>query len=89
MAGMHAGVGRPSGIVEAKRWAVTHNVPVICNEFGALDFASQLEDRARYYTDLIDVFRELEIPWQHWFMIMDSATGEVPAELAGALGVGG
>ena len=24
-------------ILSAKRWAVTHNVPVICNEFGAYD----------------------------------------------------
>jgi len=57
-------------IVMAKRWAVTHNVPVICNEFGAYDATSQLADRARYYTDLIGVFQELQIPWQHWFMIM-------------------
>jgi len=66
-------------IVSAKRWAVTHNVPVICNEFGAYDATSTLADRARYYTDLIGIFQELQIPWQHWFMIM-SADGTVIPE---------
>jgi len=66
-------------IVVAKRWAVTNNVPVICNEFGAYDATSQLADRARYYSDLIGVFEELQIPWQHWFMIM-SADGTVIPE---------
>jgi len=66
-------------IVTAKRWAVTHNVPVICNEFGAYDATSLLADRARYYTDLIWIFQELQIPWQHWFMIM-SADGTVIPE---------
>jgi len=65
-------------IVSAKRWAVTHNVPVICNEFGAYDATSQLADRARYYTDLIGVFEELQIPWQHWFMIMSPDGTVIP-----------
>jgi endoglucanase len=63
-------------IVEAKRWAVEHNLPVLCNEFGVYDGTSRLEDRVRYYTDVVDIFEELEIPWQHWYMIMD-ADGEV------------
>jgi licheninase len=62
-------------ITIAKQWAVDHNVPVICNEFGAYDAQSQLEDRVRYYTALTGIFRELEIPWQHWFMIMDESGG--------------
>lgn len=66
-------------IVSAKRWAVAHNVPVICNEFGAYDATSTVADRARYYTDLIGIFQELQIPWQHWFMIM-SADGTVIPE---------
>ncbi|HEU5077324.1 MAG TPA: CIA30 family protein [Polyangiaceae bacterium] len=65
-------------IVTAKKWAVDHNVPVICNEFGAYDGTSQLEDRVRYYTELTRIFRELEIPWQHWFMILDDETGVAP-----------
>lgn len=65
-------------IATAKKWAVDHNVPVICNEFGAYDGTSQLADRARYYTELTRIFRELEIPWQHWFMIMDEDGSVVP-----------
>jgi endoglucanase len=65
-------------IVSAKRWAVTNNVPVICNEFGAYDQASRLEDRARYLTDVVSIFEELQIPWQQWFMIMDNAGTVIP-----------
>jgi licheninase len=65
-------------ILAAKRWAVSHDVPVICNEFGAYDGTSRLEDRARYYTDLVSIFEELEIPWQHWFMIMNDAGDVIP-----------
>jgi len=37
-----------------------------------------LEDRARYYADLISIFKELEIPWQHWFMVMDASGSVIP-----------
>lgn len=75
-------------IIEAKRWAVSNNVPVICNEFGAYEQSSKLEDRVRYYTDLIDIFEELAIPWQHWFMLMDQSSGTVIPEYRTALGLG-
>jgi hypothetical protein len=65
-------------ILNAKRWAVMHDVPVICNEFGVYDATSRLEDRARYYTDLVSIFEELEIPWQHWFMVMDPSGDVIP-----------
>src|SRR5690606_26257987 len=65
-------------IVTAKRWAVEHQVPVICNEFGVHDAKSQLEDRARYYEELIGIFVELEIPWQHWFMILQEDGSVLP-----------
>lgn len=71
-------------ILQAKRWAVAHDVPVICNEFGAYDKSSGLEDRARYYTDVVSIFDELAIPWQHWFMIMD-ANGNVVPEYQAAM----
>jgi endoglucanase len=74
-------------IAQAKRWAVTNNVPVICNEFGAYDRSSRLEDRARYLADVVSVFTELDIPWQQWFMIMDAA-GTVVPEYRTALGLG-
>jgi licheninase len=73
-------------IVQAKRWAVTNNVPVIGNEFGAYDGSSRLEDRARYLTDVVSIFTELDIPWQQWFAIMD-ATGTVAPEYRAALGL--
>jgi len=73
-------------IVAAKAWAVEHNVPIICNEFGAYDGSSRLEDRVNYYTDVIGVFNELHIPWQHWFMVMDEA-GNVNPDIAAAMGL--
>ncbi len=66
-------------VAVAKAWAVKHQVPVICNEFGAYDRRSRMEDRVSYYSHLIGIFEELEIPWQHWFMIMNDA-GEVAPE---------
>ncbi len=66
-----------NALAEAKKWAVKNNVPVICNEFGVYERSSRMEDRARYYTDLVDVFDELQIPWQIWFTIMDAKTGAV------------
>ncbi len=74
-------------ILIAKRWAVMHGVPVICNEFGAYDQTARLEDLARYYSDLISIFEELEIPWQHWFMVMDS-DGNVRPEYRQAMHLG-
>ena len=74
-------------LIEAKRWAVENNVPVICTEFGAYDRSSRLEDRVSYLADLKDIFAELEIPWQHWYMIMDYETHEVDPVLKTALGL--
>ena len=76
-----------NALIEAKKWAVANNVPVICNEFGVLDRTSREEDRIRYYTDLIDIFEELKIPWQHWFQIMDKETGEIPPAIKTAFGL--
>jgi len=73
-------------IIDAKQWGVDNNVPVICNEFGAYDGTSKKEDRIRYYTDLVDIFEELEIPWQHWFMVMDDE-GVVDPDILTAFGL--
>jgi endoglucanase len=80
--------GLRNHILEAKRWAVTNNVPVICNEFGAYDGTSRLEDRVRYYTDIVSIFEELAIPWQHWFMIMNKSGTVTPTEYATAMRLG-
>jgi licheninase len=74
-------------IAQAKRWAVTNNVPVICNEFGAYDRTSKLADRARYLADVVSVFEELDIPWQQWFMLMNE-DGSVLPEYSAALHLG-
>jgi len=71
-------------IAEAKAWAVDNDVPVVCNEFGAYDGRSSLTDRAAYLADLVDVFEELQVPWQHWFMTMND-DGEVVPELSSAM----
>jgi endoglucanase len=76
-----------NAVVAAKRWAVANNVPVICNEFGVYDRTARLEDRARYLTDVVSVFEELQIPWQQWFAIMDNA-GNVLPEYRAALRLG-
>lgn len=70
-------------VAQAKRWGVAHGVPVICNEFGAYDVASLPEDRLRYYSDLVGIFEQLEIPWQHWFMNL-SSDGTLAPEVAEA-----
>ena len=75
-------------VLTAKRWAVTNNVPVICNEFGAYDGTSKLADRVNYYTDIVGIFEELGIPWQHWFMIVNSAGAVAPPEYATAMHLG-
>ena len=74
-------------IIAAKRWAVDHDVPVLCNEFGAYDGTSRLEDRIRFLADLTDIFAELQIPWQHWFMVMDPESGAIDPQLQAALGL--
>jgi len=74
-------------IARAKRWAGEHAVPVICNEFGAYDGGASTADRAAYYSDLVGVFEELEIPWTHWFMVMDRDTGAIDPAIAAAMGL--
>ena len=38
------------------------------------------------YTDLISIFEELEIPWQHWFMIMEESEA-IDSDLKAAFGM--
>lgn len=67
-------------LVTVKSWAVKHDVPLICNEFGVYEASARKEDIVRYYTDLVGLFGELRIPWQVWFMIMDAKTGQIDPE---------
>ena len=48
---------------------------------------THVEDRVRFLADLTDIFAELQIPWQHWFMIMDPELGTIDPQLQTALGL--
>ena len=53
-------------ILKAKKWAATNNVPVIINEFGALNLKSTAQDRLNYLTAMREICDTLQIPWTHW-----------------------
>ena len=53
-------------IFKAKKWAATNNVPVIINEFGALNLRSTAESRINYLTAMREICDTLQIPWTHW-----------------------
>ena len=53
-------------ILVAKKWAATNDVPVIINEFGALNTRSTAEDRLNYLTAMREICDTLQIPWTHW-----------------------
>ena len=53
-------------ILKAKKWAATNNVPVIINEFGALNLRSTAESRINYLTAMREICDTLQIPWTHW-----------------------
>jgi hypothetical protein len=49
-----------------------------------LKAGEKLSDRVCYYSDLIGIFDELQIPWRPWFALM-SADGSVIPEYREAL----
>lgn len=53
-------------VLKAKEWAVTNNVPVIINEFGALRDKSDAESVLNYYKAMAEICDTLQIPWTHW-----------------------
>lgn len=69
-----------SVVLPAKNWAVKNNVPVIINEFGALNTGADAQSVLNYMTALREISEELEIPLQHWgytgqFALFESAAG--------------
>ncbi len=65
-------------VVKAKNWAVTNNVPVIINEFGALRDKSDAQSVLNYYKAMMDICDTLQIPWTHWgytggFSVVDNS----------------
>ena len=78
-------------ILKAKKWAATNNVPVIINEFGALNLRSTAESRINYLTAMREICDTLQIPWTHWgytgnFSVIEN--GKLIEGLNKALGVG-
>ena len=78
-------------MLKAKKWAATNNVPVIINEFGALNLRSTAESRINYLTAMREICDTLQIPWTHWgytgnFSVIED--GKLIEGLDKALGVG-
>jgi endoglucanase len=48
-------------------WAKTNEVPVICNEFGAIPWITPRDSMLRYLKDIRQVFEIYGIGWGHWF----------------------
>lgn len=59
-------------LAKVKNWAFDNNVPLICNEWGALPNTAKIEDLNAYFKTMGEIFREMDIAWQVWFGIMDS-----------------
>ncbi|MGN6646922.1 MAG: cellulase family glycosylhydrolase [Cytophaga sp.] len=59
-------------LAQVKNWAYDNNVPLICNEWGALPNTAKIEDLNAYFKTMGEIFREMDISWQVWFGIMDS-----------------
>jgi endoglucanase len=63
-------------------FADSHNVPIICDEFGVYDKGAPIEDRQRWHKVVIDYFTEKDIPWTLWgynssFGIMNKGSQKV------------
>ncbi len=76
-------------VAKAKAWAVTNNVPVIINEFGALRDKSDAKSVLNYYKAMAEICDTLQIPWTHWgytggFSVVDSE-GKIYEGLAEAM----
>ena len=55
-----------NAIYKAKAWAVTNQVPIIINEFGAYSLRSTEQDRLNYLTAMREICDTLQVPWTHW-----------------------
>jgi endoglucanase len=65
-------------LAKVKNWAFDHNVPLICNEWGAYPNTAKIEDLNAYFKTMGEIFREMDISWQVWFGIMDSENRLLP-----------
>lgn len=51
---------------QAGLWAAKHEVPIWCNEFGAVRDAMSPESRRAWLTDAHELLEARRIPWTHW-----------------------
>lgn len=65
-------------LAKVKNWAYDHQVPLICNEWGAYPKSAKLEDLNAYFKTMGEIFQEMDISWQVWFGIMDSENKLLP-----------
>ena len=80
-----------SKVLPAKNWAVTNNVPIIINEFGALRDKSDAQSVLNYYKAMAEICDTLQIPWTHWgytgsFSVVDK-DGKIYEGLAEVMGL--
>ena len=59
-------------LIKVKDWAYEHQVPLICNEWGAYNKSAKIEHLNAYFQTMGEIFAELDISWQVWFGIMDA-----------------
>ena len=67
-------------ILPAKEWAVTNNVPVIINEFGAYNVKTDKQSVLNYMAAMKEISDTLQIPLTHWgytggFSLFESTDG--------------
>lgn len=65
-------------LAKVKNWAFEHNVPLICNEWGAYPKSAKIEDLNAYFKTMGEVFQEMDIAWQVWFGVTDNEFNLLP-----------
>lgn len=65
-------------LFKVKEWAHEHQVPLVCNEFGANPARAKPEHLANYFQAIGEIFQELDIAWQVWFGTHDSEGNLLP-----------
>ena len=77
---------------QAGLWAARHEVPIWCNEFGAIRAATPPDSRRAWLNDVREGLEARRIPWTHWdyaghFGLMQGLRGArtLDAEAAAAL----
>lgn len=65
-------------LAKVKNWAYDHKVPLICNEWGALQNTAKIEDLNAYFKTMGEIFQEMDIAWQVWFGVFDHENKLLP-----------